>query len=75
MRDTRPRIVLRVAVGAAVGLLVAVPLYLLAVDWLEQRSGPLREAQGLAWNLMLLGAVVGGLIGGLVHRHSPRHPG
>lgn len=71
MRSSRAT-VLRVVLGAVIGLAVSAPLYLLLAGWLEGRSGPLREAQGLVWNLMLLGVVAGGLLGALFHRTARR---
>ena len=67
-RSSNSTTAVRVVLGGLVGLAVSAPVYLLLVDWLEGRSGLLREMQGWAWNLMLLGVVAGALIGALVHR-------
>jgi len=57
------RIVVGGAIGAVLGLLIGAAIYVPLSGWLEGQTGPLREAQGLAWNLVPLLTLVGGAIG------------
>lgn len=57
------RIVVAVAIGAIMGFAVGSGSYLLLEPWLEAQSGPLREMQGFAFNLVPGLTVIGGLLG------------
>ncbi len=64
------------AAGAAVGFALAFTFYLLIIPVLEGSTGLIRELQGLAWNLVpvltLLGGIAGWLLSGSQSRHGPR---
>ncbi len=49
--------------GAAVGLAVGVAVYLVANPWFEGAGGTLEEFQGLLWNVVPLGLVLGAVTG------------
>lgn len=55
-------------IGAAAGLLVGWATYTLVNPVLEASEGPLRETQGLLWNLVPLLTLLGGVAGYLVGR-------
>ena len=57
------RKVVGLVVGAAVGLLLGLLAYELGAPVLEESGGPLRETQGLLWNLVPLLTVVGAFVG------------
>jgi hypothetical protein len=64
---TRPlAIVVGGLIGGVIGLLVGAGLYLLVTPALEASGGPLRELQGLSWNLVPGLAVVGAVAGVLI---------
>ncbi len=62
------RALVGVLVGAVLGLALGAAAYLVINAVLEGRGGWVEEFQGLAWNLVPLGAVVGAGVGGLVAR-------
>jgi hypothetical protein len=62
------RTLVGVIVGAVLGLAVGAASYLVIEAVLEGRGGWVEELQGLAWNLVPLGAVCGAGVGILVAR-------
>lgn len=61
-----------VLLGGLVGLAVSSGVYLGLNPVLEASSGPVREMQGLLWNLVPLSTVAGMLLGGWAARRSTR---
>ncbi len=59
---------LGVLVGAVLGFAVGAAAYLVINAVLEGRGGWVEEFQGLSWNLVPLGALVGAVVGVLVTR-------
>jgi hypothetical protein len=57
------RVLIGVLVGAILGFAVGAAAYLIIDAALERRGGWVEEFQGLAWNLVPLGAVVGAGVG------------
>ena len=57
------RVLIGVLVGAVLGFAVGAAAYLIIDAVLEGRGGWVEEFQGLAWNLVPLGAVVGAGVG------------
>jgi len=73
MVESRPipsltRALISVLVGAGFGFAVGVACYLAINAVLEGRGGWVEEFQGLAWNLVPLGAIFGAGVGFLVTR-------
>ncbi len=66
--QSAPRVLAGVLVGAVLGFAVGAAAYLVIDAVLEGRGGWMEELQGLAWNLVPLGAVVGAGVGVLVTR-------
>lgn len=67
-----------ILLGAAVGLAVGVPVYLILTPVLEASTGLVRELQGLVWNLVPMLTVLGGAGGGVIGWRLSRrrsHPG
>jgi len=54
---------LGVIVGAALGFVTGAAAYLVVNTGLEDRGSWLEEFQGLAWNLVPLGVVIGAGVG------------
>ncbi len=67
---TVPRVLIGVLVGAVLGFAVGAAAYLIIDAVLEGRGGWVEEFQGLAWNLVPLGAVVGAGVGVFVTRRG-----
>ena len=61
-------VLIGVLVGAVLGLAVGAAAYLIIDAALEGRGGWVEEFQGLAWNLVPLGAVVGAGVGAFMTR-------
>lgn len=57
--------VVGVLVGAGLGLALGAGVNALLVPVLEASEGPVRELQGLVWNLVPFGTVGGGVLGWL----------
>ena len=68
------RVVIGVVVGGLVGFALGSSLYLGLTPSLEEATGPLREMQGLLWNLVPLLTLSGAALGWWVARRhrSPR---
>ncbi len=66
--QSAPRALIGVLVGAVLGFAVGAAAYLLIDAALKGRGGWVEEFQGLAWNLVPLGAVVGAGVGVFVTR-------
>ncbi len=66
--QSAPRALIGVLVGAVVGFTAGATVYLVIEAVLEGRGGWVEELQGLAWNLVPLGAVLGAGVGVLVTR-------
>lgn len=66
MRTADPHVVrtsMLVLLGGGIGLVVATAVYRALNPLLEESTGPLRETQGLLWNLVPLLTVLGMLLG------------
>lgn len=60
--------------GGAVALAVAAAIYLGVNPLLESAGSPLRELQGLLWNIVPLGTVTGIVVGvWMATRHEQGH--
>jgi hypothetical protein len=62
------QVVVAVVLGAALGFAVGAGVYLVINPVLETSGGWIETFQGLVWNLVPLGAVIGALTGYLVAR-------
>ena len=67
-RQSAPRLLIGVLVGAVLGFALGAAAYLIIDTVLEGHGGWVEELQGLAWNLVPLGAVVGAGVGVFVTR-------
>lgn len=61
-------------VGAAVGFIIATAVYLRVNPILEAANGPVRELQGLVWNIVPLLTVSGFVLGVWLMSRRPRGP-
>lgn len=72
MKNGAVRMTLAIIIGAIVGGALGAAIYLSVNPILEASTGPLREMQGLLWNLVPGLTVVGGVVGWLAFGRSRR---
>lgn len=72
MKNGALRMSLAIIIGALVGGVLGSAIYLAVNPILEASTGPLREMQGLLWNLVPGLTVVGGVVGWLVFGRTQR---
>jgi hypothetical protein len=70
MGTDQARAVLGAVVGAVLGFVVGAGVYLALGPMLEAADGPVRELQGLTWNLVPVGTVGGALLGWVLARRG-----
>lgn len=72
MKNGAVRMTLAIIIGAIVGGALGAAIYLSVNPILEASTGPLREMQGLLWNLVPGLTVVGGVVGWLTFGRTRR---